>query len=81
MAPLLTPRRNGIVENRHEPTLFALRDLRKDLDLAIGLFGRSETESPLTDEARRLVVAATSKYGDQDITAVERPYREVAPAR
>ena len=80
VAPLLAARRGGIVENRHEPTLFALRDLRKDLDLAVGLFGRSEAESPITVEARRLVAAAASKYGDQDITAVARPYRDVAPA-
>jgi 3-hydroxyisobutyrate dehydrogenase/2-hydroxy-3-oxopropionate reductase len=79
MAPLLAARRNGIVENLHEPTLFALRDLRKDLDLAVGLFGRSEADSPLTVEARRLVAAAASKYGDQDITAVARPYRQLAP--
>jgi 3-hydroxyisobutyrate dehydrogenase-like beta-hydroxyacid dehydrogenase len=78
MAPLLAARRNGIVENRHEPTHFALRDLRKDLDLAIGLFGRSEVESPLTVEARNLVAAAASKYGDLDITAVARPYRQAA---
>ena len=46
MAPLLAARRNGIVENHHEPTLFALRDLRKDLDLAVGLFGRSKVDAP-----------------------------------
>jgi 3-hydroxyisobutyrate dehydrogenase-like beta-hydroxyacid dehydrogenase len=80
MAPLLTARRDGIVEDRHEPTLFALRDLRKDLDLAVELFGRSEAESPLTVEARRLVGAAAGTYGDQDITAVARPYRDVARA-
>lgn len=79
MAPLLAARRNGIVENHHEPTLFALRDLRKDLDLAVGLFGRSKVDAPLTVEARHLVAAAASKYGDLDITAVARPYRELAP--
>jgi 3-hydroxyisobutyrate dehydrogenase/2-hydroxy-3-oxopropionate reductase len=75
MAPMLAARRSGIVENQHEPTLFALRDLRKDLDLAIGLFGRSEVEAPITREALHLVAAAATKYGDEDITAVARPYR------
>ena len=79
LAPLLAARRNGIVENHHEPTLFALRDLRKDLDLAVGLFGRSKVDAPLTVEARNLVAAAASKYGDLDITAVARHYRELAP--
>jgi 3-hydroxyisobutyrate dehydrogenase-like beta-hydroxyacid dehydrogenase len=77
MAPMLTARRDGIVENRHEPTLFALRDLRKDLDLAVGLFGRSESASPMTELARQLVTAAASRFGDLDISAVGRPYRQV----
>jgi 3-hydroxyisobutyrate dehydrogenase/2-hydroxy-3-oxopropionate reductase len=79
MAPLLAARRNGIVENRHEPTLFALRDLRKDLDLAVGLFEPSEIRTPMTAQARQLVATAASRYGDLDITAVERPYRQVEP--
>jgi 3-hydroxyisobutyrate dehydrogenase-like beta-hydroxyacid dehydrogenase len=78
MAPLLAARRDGIVGDRHEPTLFALRDLRKDLDLAAGLFRGSDVETPITDVARDLVVAAASSYGDLDITAVARPYRQVA---
>ena len=71
----LEARRAGIVEDRHTPPQFALRDLRKDLDLAIALFGRSDVEAPLTLEARHLVAAAATKYGDEDITAVARPYR------
>jgi 3-hydroxyisobutyrate dehydrogenase-like beta-hydroxyacid dehydrogenase len=81
LAPLLAARHDGIVENRHEPTMFALRDLRKDLDLAVGLFGRLEVTSPLTVEARNLVAAAASRYGDQDITAVVRPYRNAGALR
>ena len=78
LAPMLAARRNGIVANRHSPTLFALRDLRKDLDLAIAMFDPSEIRTPLTLQARQLVAAAASRYGDLDITAVERPYRDVA---
>jgi 3-hydroxyisobutyrate dehydrogenase-like beta-hydroxyacid dehydrogenase len=79
MAPLLTARRHGIVDNHHEPTLFALRDLHKDLDLAVTLFGRSEAQSPLTAEARQLVATAARNHGDLDITAVAQPYREMRP--
>ena len=78
LAPMLAARRTGIVEDRHLPTLFALRDLRKDLDLAIALFDPSEIRTPITLQARQLVAAAASRYGDLDISAVERPYREVA---
>jgi 3-hydroxyisobutyrate dehydrogenase-like beta-hydroxyacid dehydrogenase len=79
MAPLLAARRTGIVENRHEPALFALRDLRKDLGLAVGLFAQSGVQSPLTVEAGRLVDAAASTYGDLDISAVVLPYRQLPP--
>ena len=44
------------------------------------LGGRDVAQVPLTVEVRRLVVSAASRYGDQDITAVARPYREVAPS-
>jgi 3-hydroxyisobutyrate dehydrogenase-like beta-hydroxyacid dehydrogenase len=77
LAPMLAARHDGIVENRHEPTLFALRDLRKDLDLALGLFEPSEIQTPMTAQARALVSAAASRYGDLDIAAVEEPYRRV----
>jgi 3-hydroxyisobutyrate dehydrogenase-like beta-hydroxyacid dehydrogenase len=75
MAPLLSARHRGFVEDRHEPTLFALRDLRKDLDLAVGLFDPSEVRTPMTAQARQLVAAAANRYADLDITAVELPYR------
>jgi 3-hydroxyisobutyrate dehydrogenase-like beta-hydroxyacid dehydrogenase len=78
MAPLLAPRRRGFVDDQHEPTLFALRDLRKDLDLAVKLFDPALVRTPITAQARQLVTAAASQYGDLDITAVERPYRRVA---
>ena len=77
MAPMLEARRGGIVENRHVPTLFALRDLHKDLDLAAILFEPSEIRTPMTAQARALVAAAAIRDGDLDITAVERPYRQV----
>jgi 3-hydroxyisobutyrate dehydrogenase/2-hydroxy-3-oxopropionate reductase len=78
MVPVLAARRHGFVEDRHEPTLFALRDLRKDLDLALGLFGQSALQTPLTLQAQELVTAAASQDGELDITAVVRPYRKRA---
>lgn len=52
-----------------------MRDLRKDLDLADALFGRSAAATPLTSYARTLVTAAAANSGDLDITAVIRRYR------
>jgi 3-hydroxyisobutyrate dehydrogenase-like beta-hydroxyacid dehydrogenase len=75
LAPLLAIRRRGYLENRHDPALFAMRDLRKDLDLAVDLFGRSSAITPLTAVARDLFVAAAGTSPDLDITAAIRRYR------
>jgi 3-hydroxyisobutyrate dehydrogenase-like beta-hydroxyacid dehydrogenase len=82
-APQLAPRRRGFVDDCHEPTMFALRDLLKDLDLAMSLFEPAEVRTPLTAQARQLVAASAGQSGQLDITAVARRYREArtAPAR
>jgi 3-hydroxyisobutyrate dehydrogenase/2-hydroxy-3-oxopropionate reductase len=76
-APALEARRAGYLEDRHTPTQFALRDLRKDLGLALALFGRSAAPTPLTSSSSELVSAAAAVTPDLDISAVVRPYREV----
>jgi len=76
MVPALEMRRAGYVEGRHEPTLFALRDLRKDLDLALDLYRRSDADVPVTALVRGLVDDAMSTGADLDITAVITRYRE-----
>ncbi len=75
LVPQLEIRRRGYLENRHEPALFAMRDLRKDLDLAVDLFGRSSAITPLTDIARDLIAAEAGTSPDLDITAAIRRYR------
>jgi 3-hydroxyisobutyrate dehydrogenase len=77
VAPALEARRAGLIEDRHTPPLFALRDLRKDLDLALALFGRSAASTPLTRSSSELVSAAAAATPDLDISAVARPYRQV----
>jgi 3-hydroxyisobutyrate dehydrogenase-like beta-hydroxyacid dehydrogenase len=77
VVPSLEVRRAGLLEGRHTPTLFALRDLRKDVDLAQALFGRSDAATPLTRSASRLVTAAASSAPDLDISAVALRYRQI----
>ena len=74
VVPSLQGRHAGIVEARHSPAQFALRDLRKDVDLALALFGATQT--PLTHAAAELVDAAAARTPDLDITAVALPYRQ-----
>ncbi len=76
VAPSLEPRRAGIVEGRYAPPLFAVRDLRKDVGLALAMFRRSDALTPLTRSASTLVGAAAAATPDLDITSVGRRYRE-----
>jgi 3-hydroxyisobutyrate dehydrogenase-like beta-hydroxyacid dehydrogenase len=75
VAPSLESRRPGIVEGRYTPPLFALRDLRKDVRLAMTLFGRSDALTPITRSSSELLGTAAAATPDFDITAVARPYR------
>jgi 3-hydroxyisobutyrate dehydrogenase-like beta-hydroxyacid dehydrogenase len=77
VAPGLDSRRAGLVEGRHTPTQFALRDLRKDVDMAIALFSESAAQTPLTRWSRERVEAAAAATPDLDISAVARPFRQI----
>jgi len=72
--PALEARRAGYLEGRHAP-MFALRDLRKDLGLALDLFGASSASTPLTRSSSALVAAAAAATPDLDISGVVQPYR------
>lgn len=74
--PGLEARRAGLIENRHEPALFALRDLDKDVNLGQALFVGSAGRMPLILEAAALIGAAAAANPDMDISAVSRPYRK-----
>jgi 3-hydroxyisobutyrate dehydrogenase-like beta-hydroxyacid dehydrogenase len=74
-APSLESRRPSYVGNELQPTMFALHDLRKDLDLALGLFHAEDAPAPMTAIARELVTQALAELSDNDIGAMVRLYR------
>jgi 3-hydroxyisobutyrate dehydrogenase-like beta-hydroxyacid dehydrogenase len=73
--PSLESRRAAYVDNELQPTMFALHDLRKDLDLALGVFHGEEAPAPMTAIARELVGQALGEFSDDDIGALVRLYR------
>jgi len=83
LVPSLAIRRAGYIEDRPQPTLFALRDLRKDLDLALRAFHRVDAHVPITALVREWVDEAAAADADLDISAVIRRYapRDGAGAR
>jgi len=77
VAPGLKVREAGFVRNIHEPAMFAIRDLLKDLDLGLALYQRApgaRSKVPLTGVTRELFAAVSSRMPDQDISAIATAY-------
>jgi hypothetical protein len=54
--------------------MFALRDLRKDLDLALSVFHRVDAHVPITALVREWIDEAAAVDADLDVSAVIRRY-------
>lgn len=74
VAPGLESRRAGYV-GQPQPPLFALRDLRKDVQLAMPVLDRDATLLPMSTLARELVERAAESEPDEDIAALVGLYR------
>jgi 3-hydroxyisobutyrate dehydrogenase-like beta-hydroxyacid dehydrogenase len=82
-APGLKVRENGFVRNTYEPTLFAVRDILKDLDLGLALYQRAPgvgSKVPLTSVTRELFAGVASRVPDQDISAIVTAYPTDLPS-
>jgi 3-hydroxyisobutyrate dehydrogenase len=73
--PGLKLREAGFVKHVHEPTMFAMRDLLKDLDLALAFYRSADPSVvPLTSLTRELVAGVASEAADLDISAIVKAY-------
>jgi len=76
-APGLRAREAGFVKNVHQPTMFAVRDILKDLDLALALYqpaGEPGSRVPLTSLTRELFARVAAQAPDLDISAIVKAY-------
>jgi 3-hydroxyisobutyrate dehydrogenase len=73
-APALKAREAGFMRDQHEPTMFAVHDLVKDLTLALEVYERANAAVPLTREARALFAETASESNDLDISAIVNAY-------
>ena len=77
VAPGLVVREAGFVRNSYEPPMFAVRDILKDLDLALALYQRAPEEHsrvPLTAMTRELFAEVAARVPDLDISAIGTAY-------
>ena len=80
MAPALNMRKAGFVEHRYEPVTFSLRDALKDVRLALKLYRRTGSTTPLTSTTEALYERAAKSVADLDISAINSLY-EPQPAK
>jgi 3-hydroxyisobutyrate dehydrogenase len=73
-APALKAREAGFMRDQHEPTMFAVHDLVKDLGLALEVYERANAAVPLTRETRALFAETALESNDLDISAVVNAY-------
>ena len=73
-APALRLREAGFLRDQHEPTMFAVRDLAKDLGLALDLYARAQAAAPVTSVTRDLFRETERQFADLDISAIVRRY-------
>jgi 3-hydroxyisobutyrate dehydrogenase-like beta-hydroxyacid dehydrogenase len=73
-APALKAREAGFMRDKHEPTMFAVHDLVKDLALALDLYDRAHAAVPLTRATRELFDETASASSELDISAIVTAY-------
>jgi 3-hydroxyisobutyrate dehydrogenase len=76
-APGLAARERGFLRGEHAPTMFAVRDLVKDLRLGLRAYEQSGAVTPLTRDTSTLYERAMSASADLDISAVIEQSRNV----
>jgi 3-hydroxyisobutyrate dehydrogenase-like beta-hydroxyacid dehydrogenase len=78
-APGLAARDRGFLHDQHTPTMFAVRDLVKDLDLGLRVYQEQGIPTPLTRQTRELYAETMGESADDDISAVLSVTGRLAP--
>ena len=74
-APYLETRQSGYLGGPYEPLTFSLRDMLKDVELALDMFDGSSFPMPIVEAVRDAYREVLPKHGDQELTAVLERYR------
>jgi 3-hydroxyisobutyrate dehydrogenase-like beta-hydroxyacid dehydrogenase len=74
-APYLEARKSGYLGGPYEPLTFSLKDMLKDVELALALFDGPDYRMPIVEAVRDAYQEVLPEYGDQELTAVLERYR------
>ena len=74
-APYLDTRSSAYLGGPYEPLTFALRDIVKDVDLALRLLDGPDFPMPIVEAVRQAFAEVMDEHGDKELTAVLERYR------
>ena len=75
LVPYLDARRAGFLDAVYEPVTFRVGDLLKDVGLALDLYRRSGSFTPISAAALDVFTRAAAEHADDDIPAVSEAFR------
>ncbi|HEV1998342.1 MAG TPA: NAD(P)-dependent oxidoreductase [Candidatus Dormibacteraeota bacterium] len=75
-APALEQRKAGYLEQRYQPVAFALKDIVKDIDLALEIYGHAGAETPITSLDRQLYADELAEHAEDDMSAINARFRK-----
>jgi 3-hydroxyisobutyrate dehydrogenase-like beta-hydroxyacid dehydrogenase len=73
--PYMELRRAGYVEGRYRPVLFAVKDLVKDLGLALELFPANDSYVPYTELSHKLYTDVATDHAEDEMSAINERFR------
>ena len=74
-APYLETRKSGYLGGPYEPVTFTLKDMLKDVELALAMFDGSAFPMPIVEAVREAYSEVLPSHGGEELTAVMERYR------
>jgi len=75
-APALEVRKAGYLDQRYQPVAFALKDIIKDIDLALDIYRQAGADTPMTALNRDLYAAEIPEHAQHDMSAINAHFRK-----
>lgn len=76
-APYLETRQSGYLGGPFEPLTFALKDMLKDVELALAMFDGPDFPMPIVEAVRDAYREVLPDHGEEELTAVLERYRKL----